>query len=79
MFKDFIGKEVKIVLSTNSRPAIGTGSNAGVYVTSGVINAFGILKETDDKFLKFEKFRYTITKDFTVATTIASGFSQGFF
>lgn len=61
MFNDYMGKRVRILVSSGSGAgAISAGERYSNGIMISVINFYGIIKRMDDKFLELEDVRYTL-------------------
>lgn len=61
MLNDYIGKKVRILVSSGSGASTISGderySNA---VMTSVMNFYGVIKRVDDRFIELEEARYTL-------------------
>lgn len=57
MLENYIGKRVRVLVSTGSGAAISNGDLSAGSVFNPVITVFGILKSYDEKFIEIENSR----------------------
>lgn len=72
MLNDYIGKKVRILVSSNSGAgAISADERYSNGVMTSAINFYGVIKKIDDKFIELGEVRYTM---YSLDTEKARGF-----
>ena len=57
MLERYVGKRVRVLVSTGTGAGICNGDISAVSVFNPIITVFGVFKSYDDKFLEIEKSR----------------------